>query len=397
MHEEHLRVVLQTLREKQLYAKFSKCEFWLESVAFLGHVITKEGYYRKFVEGFSKIVLSLNRLTQKRIKFEWDQACDDSFKELKQRLASAPVLTLPTEAESFTIFSDASKNGLGSVLMQRDKANRVADALSRKTHRLLGHMLVKQLESIDVEVVESTDRTIAMLKVQPSILDRICIAQYLDMELERSKNKVEAGSSSDFHIKDDGILYMRNRLCVLSDSDLKRDILFEAHRSRLSKCITCQKVKVEHQKPDGWLQPLEIPKWKWEHVTMDFVVGLPRTRLGHDAIWVVVDRLTKSAHFIPIRTTYTLVKLAGVYIDNIVRLHGIPVSIVSDRDPRFTSRFWRSFQQALSERVRLSLSSSNGWTIRKDNSNFRGHAQSLCVGLQGRLERLSNVGRVFLQ
>ncbi|KAL0432723.1 UNVERIFIED_CONTAM: Retrovirus-related Pol polyprotein from transposon.6 [Sesamum latifolium] len=152
MHEEHLRVVLQTLREKQLYAKFSKCEFWLESVAFLGHVITKEGisvdprkveaivdwpkptnvteirsflglagYYRKFVEGFSKIALPLNRLTQKRIKFEWDQACDDSFKELKQRLASVPVLTLPTEAGGFTIFSDASKNGLGCVLMQRDK------------------------------------------------------------------------------------------------------------------------------------------------------------------------------------------------------------------------------------------------------------------------------------
>ncbi|KAL0446052.1 UNVERIFIED_CONTAM: hypothetical protein Slati_1733100 [Sesamum latifolium] len=142
-------------------------------------------------------------------------------------------------------------------------------------------MLVKQLESIEVEVVESTDRTIAMLKVQPSILDRICAAQYSDMELERIKNKVEAGSSSDFHIKDDGSLYMRNRLCVPSDSDLKRDIMSEAHRSRLSvhpgstkmyrdlkvnfwwngmkrdiaeyvsKCVMCQRVKAEHQKPGG--------------------------------------------------------------------------------------------------------------------------------------------------
>ncbi|KAL0360967.1 UNVERIFIED_CONTAM: hypothetical protein Sradi_3781200 [Sesamum radiatum] len=204
------------------------------------------------------------------------------------------------------------------------------------------------------------------------------------MELERIKNKVEAGSSSDFHLKNDGNLHMKNRLCVPSDSDLKRDIMAEAHRSRLSvhpgstkmyrdlkenfwwngmkrdiaeyvsKCITCQKMKAEHQKPGGWLQPLEIPEWKREHVTMDFVVGLPRTRLRHDAIWVVVDRLTKSAHFIPIRTTYTLEKLAGVYIDNIVRLHGIPISIVSDRDPRFTSRFWRSFQQALGTSIRLS-------------------------------------------
>ncbi|KAL0407295.1 UNVERIFIED_CONTAM: Transposon Ty3-I Gag-Pol polyprotein [Sesamum latifolium] len=204
------------------------------------------------------------------------------------------------------------------------------------------------------------------------------------MELERIKNKVEAGSSSDFHIKDDGSLYMRNKLCVPSDSDLKQNIISEAHRSRLSvhpgstkmyrdlkenfwwngmkrdiaeyisKFITCQKLKAEHQKLGGWLQPLEIPEWKWEHVTMDFVLGLPRTRLGLDAIWLVVDCLTKSAHFSPIRTTYTLEKLAGVYIDNIVRLHGIPISIVSDRDPRFPSRFWRSFQQALGKSIQLS-------------------------------------------
>ncbi|KAL0453736.1 UNVERIFIED_CONTAM: Retrovirus-related Pol polyprotein from transposon.6 [Sesamum latifolium] len=274
MHVEHLWVVLQTLQETT-YAKFSKCEFWLKSVALLRHVITKEGisidprkveaivdwpkptnvteirsflglagYYRKFV-----------------------------FKELKQQLASAPVLTLPTKVRGFTIFSDASKNGLGCVLMQRDKviayasrqrkpyehnypthdlelvavvfalkiwryylygekceiytdhkslkylftrkdlnmrqrrwlelikdydlslnyqpgkANRVADGLSRKTYRLLGHMLVKQLDSIYVEVVESTDRTITMLKVQPSILDRICAAQEQESESGSPKTR----------------------------------------------------------------------------------------------------------------------------------------------------------------------------------------------------------------
>ncbi|KAL0446069.1 UNVERIFIED_CONTAM: Transposon Tf2-11 polyprotein [Sesamum latifolium] len=129
---------------------------------------------------------------------------------------------------------------------------------------------------------------------------------------------------------------------------MKRDI-----SEYVSKCITCQKVKAEHQKPGGWLQLLKILEWKWEHVTIYFVVGLPRTRLGHNAIWVVVDRLTKLAHFIPIYTTYTLEKMAGVYIDNIVRLHGIPVSIVSDRDPRFISRFWKSIQQALGMRAQL--------------------------------------------
>ena len=90
----------------------------------------------------------------------------------------------------------------------------------------------------------------------------------------------------------------------------------------------------------GTLQPLPIPEWKWEHIAMDFVSSLPLTQKKHDAIWVIVDRLTKSSHFIPIRMTDTLEKLAKLFIDNIVRLHGVPVSIVSDRDTQFTSKFW---------------------------------------------------------
>ena len=111
----------------------------------------------------------------------------------------------------------------------------------------------------------------------------------------------------------------------------------------VSKCLTCQKVKIEHQRPSGMLQPLEIPQWKWESIAMDFVSGLPRTRAGFDAIWVIVDRLTKSAHFLPIRMTYTLEELARLYIKEIVRLHGVPATIISDRDPCFTSRFWGAF------------------------------------------------------
>ena len=95
------------------------------------------------------------------------------------------------------------------------------------------------------------------------------------------------------------------------------------------------------------LQPLPIAEWKWEHVTMDFVVGLPRTQRGSDAIWVVVDRLTKSAHFIPMHVRDSVDHLADLYIQDIVRLHGVPVTIVSDRDPRFTARLWQSLQSAL--------------------------------------------------
>ena len=114
---------------------------------------------------------------------------------------------------------------------------------------------------------------------------------------------------------------------------LKKDVV-----DYVAKCLTCQQVKAEHQKPSEKLQPLPIPEWKWERITMDFVVGLPRSKDGYDSIWVIVDRLTKSAHFLPVKATYSVAKL---YVKHIVCLHGVPVSIVSDRGSVFTSRFWQ--------------------------------------------------------
>ena len=117
------------------------------------------------------------------------------------------------------------------------------------------------------------------------------------------------------------------------------------------RCLTCQQVKAEHQKPAGLLQPLEVAEGKWEHVTMDFVTHLPRTPQRHDAVWVIVDRLTKSAHFLAVRMTFTLERFCRLYIREIVRLHGVLVSIVLDRDPRFTAHFWKSFQKAMGTRL----------------------------------------------
>ena len=122
----------------------------------------------------------------------------------------------------------------------------------------------------------------------------------------------------------------------------------------VSKCLSCQQIKVEHRHPAGLMQSLPIPEWKWEHITMDFVVGLPRTQQGNDTVWVIVDRLTKSAHFIPIKISHNLNKLAELYVKEVVRLHGIPASIISDRDPRFTSRFWMSLQEALGTKLKFS-------------------------------------------
>ncbi|GJY78465.1 putative reverse transcriptase domain-containing protein [Tanacetum coccineum] len=115
----------------------------------------------------------------------------------------------------------------------------------------------------------------------------------------------------------------------------------------VGKCLTCSKVKAECQKPSGLLIQQEIPTWKWERITMDFVTKLPKTSNGHDTIWVIVDRLTKLAHFIPTGETYSIKTLTRLYIKEIVSRHGVPISIISDCDSHFTSRFWQSMQNAL--------------------------------------------------
>src|SRR5262249_30897738 len=122
----------------------------------------------------------------------------------------------------------------------------------------------------------------------------------------------------------------------------------------MATCLTCEQVKFEHQRPTGLLQQLSLPEWKWERITMDFVVGLPRTPKGYDSIWVIVDRLTKSAHFLPVKTTYTVAQYARLYMDKIVTLHGVLVSIILDRGPQFTSKFWQKFQEALGTRLDFS-------------------------------------------
>ena len=119
---------------------------------------------------------------------------------------------------------------------------------------------------------------------------------------------------------------------------MKKDIYEYA-----SKCLTCQQVKAEHQVPSGLLNPLLIPQWKWDNITMDFVSGFPLTQRKHDIVWVIVDRLE-----------YPIDRLAELYVSEIVRLHGIPLSIVSNCDPRFTSRFWKELQSAFGTRMNFS-------------------------------------------
>ncbi|XP_058762909.1 uncharacterized protein LOC131636300 [Vicia villosa] len=421
-HAEHLRIALQVLKDNKLSAKLSKYEFWLGTVSFLEHVISGDGitvdpskisavlqweppktvteirsflglagYYRRFIEGFSNLALPLTKLTRKGQAFVWDAACEESFEELKKKLTTAPVLILPNPSEPFVVYCDASKMGLGGVLMQGGKANVVADALSRKTIHM-SSLMVKEMELIeqfrDLSMVcETTPESVklGMLKINNDFLDIIKENQRLDVKLVDMIPTREDNLDNDFKMDNVGVLRFRGRICVPDNDELRKAILEESHWSKLSihpgatkmyqdlkklfwwsgmkrniaqfvyACLTCQKSKVEHQKPSGLMQPLEIPEWKWDSITIDFVTGVPHTARGFDAIWVVVDRLTKSAHFIPINISFPLVKLAEIYIKIIVKLHGVPLSIVSDRDPRFTSEFWKSLQEALGSKLKLSL------------------------------------------
>ena len=107
----------------------------------------------------------------------------------------------------------------------------------------------------------------------------------------------------------------------------------------MSKCLSCQKVKAKHKHPTGVMQPIEIPQSKWEQIAMDFLVGVPKTSEGPDLIQVIIDHLTKSAHFLLVKVSYSLEKLVELFVSEIVKLHGISISIISDRDSQFTSNF----------------------------------------------------------
>ncbi|GJT04554.1 putative reverse transcriptase domain-containing protein [Tanacetum coccineum] len=182
----------------------------------------------------------------------------------------------------------------------------------------------------------------------------------------------------------DGTLCLNGRSWLPCYGDLRTVIMHESHKSKysihpgsdkmyqdmkklywwpnmkaeiatyVSKCLTCARVKTEHQRPSGLLVQPEIPQWKWDNVTMDFVTKLPKSSQGHDTICVVVDRLTKSAIFTPMRETDSIERLVRMYLKEVVTRHGILVSIICDRDPRFASNFWRSLQKALGTSLDMS-------------------------------------------
>jgi IS30 family transposase len=199
--------------------------------------------------------------------------------------------------------------------------------------------------------------------------------------MKHIREKIRAGKAKCFKEYDQGIVWFNDRIVVPKNEEVRQQILDEAHLSRYSihpgstkmyqdlkqhywwtkmkieiaryvaRCDTCRRVKAIHLKAAGPLQSLPIPTWKWEDISMDFIVGLPRTAKGYDSIWVIVDRLTKIAHFLPVRAKYTVATYAALYIARILSLHGIPKTIVSDRGPQFVSKFWEELHKSLGTKL----------------------------------------------
>ncbi|GJZ74500.1 putative reverse transcriptase domain-containing protein [Tanacetum coccineum] len=486
-HEEHLKAILELLKKEKLYAKFSKCEFWIPKVQFLGHVIDSRGihvdpakiesikdwaspktpteirqflglagYYRRFIEGFSKIAKSMMKLTQKGIKFDWGEKEENAFQLMKQKLCSARILDLPEGSEDFVVYCDASHKGLGAVLMQREKviayASRqlkvyeknytthdlelgsVVFALKIWRHYLYGtrctvftdhkslqHILdqkelnmrqrrwLELLSDYDCDIRYHPGKANVVAdalsrkeRIKPLRVRALVMTIVLDLPKRILEAQIEAQKPENLVNEDvggmirrdipkerleprtDGTLCLHGRSWLPCYGDLRSVIMHESHKSKysihpgsekmyqdvkklywwpnmkadiatyVSKCLTCARVKAEHQRPSGLLVQPEIPEWKWDNITMDFITKLPRSSQGFDTIWVIVDRLTKSAHFLPIRENDPLDKLARLYLNRIVARHGIPASIICDRDGRFTSNFWRSFQKALGTDISMS-------------------------------------------
>ncbi|GKB21294.1 putative reverse transcriptase domain-containing protein, partial [Tanacetum coccineum] len=437
-HEEHLKIILELLKKEKLYAKFSKCNFWLDSVQFLGHVIDSKGihvdsskieaiknwaapitptevrqflglagYYRRFIEGFSLIAKPLNKLTQKNKKYVWGKDEEEAFQMLKQKLCNAPILALPEGSEDFVVYCDASIKGFRAVLMQQEKVIAYASHKLKKheenymthdlelgaivfalrlwrnylygtkcvvftDHKSLQYILdqkelnmrqrrwIELLSNYDYEIRyhpgkanvvadalsqkerEKPIRVRALvMTVYPDLSERILKAQTEAMKKENVKEE----NLEDYLIMHES--HKSKYLIHLGSNKMYQDLkklywwpnIKADIATYVSKCVTCAKVKAEHQKPSGLLQQPEIPKWKWEKITMDFVFGLLRTPSGYDTIWVIIDRLTKSAHFMPMMKTDSIEKLTQQYLKEIVCRHGVPVSIISDRDSRFASGF----------------------------------------------------------
>ncbi|GJW02795.1 putative reverse transcriptase domain-containing protein [Tanacetum coccineum] len=348
----------------------------------------------------------MTKLTQKKVKFEWGDKQETAFQLLKQKLGSAPILALPERSEDFIIYV-MLRSKLWARCVRSQKREGAEYRVQRRWLELLSDYdceirtpkgksdVVASRHKREGTRAPLRSRALVMtigLNLPKQILDAQTEARKPEniknedvggMLLENSKDP-EKFRTEKLEPRADGTLCFNGRSWLPCYGDLRTVIMHESHKSKysihpgsekmyqdmkklywwpnmkaniatyVSKCLTCAKVKAEHQRPSGLLVQPDIPQWKWDNITMDFVMKLPKSSQGYDTIWVIVDRLTKSAIFVPMRETDPMDKLARMYLKEVVTRHGIPLSIICDRDPRFASNFWRSLQNALGTSLDMS-------------------------------------------
>ncbi|GJT62615.1 putative reverse transcriptase domain-containing protein [Tanacetum coccineum] len=316
---------------------------------------TRYGHYEFQVMSFglTNAPVPMMKLTQKNVKFDWSEKAEAAFQLLKQKLCSVPILALPKHILDQKELNMRQRLWLEllsyydfEIRYHLGKANMVADALSRK--------------------------------------ERIKPLRVKARKEENYRTEDLCGMIKNLEPRTDGTLCLRNRSWIPCFGDLRTLIMHESHKSKysvhprsdkmyqdlkklywwpnmkakiatyVSKCLTCARVKAKCQKPSRLLVQPMIPVWKWENITMDFVTKLPKTSFGQDAIWVIVDRLTKSAHFLPMKETDSMKKLTRQYLKEVVSRHGVLVLTISDRDSKFRSHFWQSLNKALGAQLDMS-------------------------------------------
>ncbi|GKA45259.1 putative reverse transcriptase domain-containing protein [Tanacetum coccineum] len=290
----------------------------------------------------------MTKLTQKKVAFEWGDKQEAAFQTLKNKLCSVPILALPQGAENFIFYCDASHKGLGAVLMQNEKIWRHYLYGTKCTvftdHKSLQHILdQKGLNMRQCHWLELLSDYDCEIRYHPGK------ANTKAQKLENLKNEDVGGMirkdipKEKLEPRSDGTLCLNGRSWLPCFGDLRTVIMHESHKSKYSI----------HPGSDKMYQDMKKLYW-WPNMKADIATYLPKSSQGYDIIWVIVDRLTKFAIFVPMRETDPIGKLARMYLKEVVTRHGIPASIICDRGPRFASNFWRSLQKALGTNLDMS-------------------------------------------
>nr|GFA16156.1 retrotransposable element Tf2 [Tanacetum cinerariifolium] len=296
-HEEHLKAILELLKKEKLYGKFSKCEFWIP-------------------KGVNE---------------------ENAFQLIKQKLCIVLILALPEGSEDFMVYCDASHKGLGNVLMQKEKENVVADALGRK-ERIEPLWVRALVMSIGLDLPKQVIKA-QIEALKPKNLENEYVGGMIRKDIPNERLEPRA----------DGTLSLSSGSWLPCYGDLRSMIMHESHNSKYSIHPGSEKMYQDMKKLYWWPNmKADIATYKWDNITMDFITKLPKSSHGFDTIWVIVDRPTKSAHFLPIRENDPLDKLARLYLNRIIVRHEISVSIICDRDGRFTLSFGLELPQELS-------------------------------------------------